>query len=93
MPQGHVYVGMPPLYKVEVGRRSSYCYDDAGLAVATRNLTPGSYHIQRFKVAHKQARHEVNSVEDAVHVVIVIVITFKGQALWNLWCMSKLARC
>ena len=90
MPQGHVYVGMPPLYKVEVGRRSSYCYDDAGLAVATRNLTPGSYHIQRFKVAHKQDRHEVNSVEEAV---VHVFITFKGQSLGDLWCMSKLTGC
>jgi DNA gyrase/topoisomerase IV subunit B len=45
-----VYVGVPPLYKLEVGRKSQYCYDEAELAEKTQGLTPGSYSIQRFKV-------------------------------------------
>ena len=48
--EGHVYVGVPPLYKLEVGRKAQYCYDDAELAEKTQGLTPGSYSIQRFKV-------------------------------------------
>ena len=45
-----MYVGVPPLYKLEVGRKAQYCYDDAELAEKTQGLTPGSYTIQRFKV-------------------------------------------
>ena len=45
-----MYVGVPPLYKLEVGRKSQYCYDEAELAEKTQGLAPGSYSIQRFKV-------------------------------------------
>lgn len=49
---GHVYVGVPPLYKVETGPRGKprYCYDEASLAATTSSLNPGSYTLQRFKV-------------------------------------------
>ena len=42
-------MGMPPLYKVEAGKKSRYCYDDAELAQALTDL--GGHHtFQRFKV-------------------------------------------
>ncbi|KAL6783970.1 TOP3 [Auxenochlorella protothecoides x Auxenochlorella symbiontica] len=47
--QGHVFVGVPPLYRLDAGRSKHYCYDDEELAQRTRELKPGSYHIQRFK--------------------------------------------
>jgi DNA gyrase subunit B len=54
--QGHIYVGVPPLYRLEAKASSAspkkltkYCYDDADLAVATAALEPGTYTIQRFK--------------------------------------------
>lgn len=47
---GHVYVGVPPLYKLEAGKKSQYCYDEAELAAKTKGMAPGSYTIQRFKV-------------------------------------------
>ncbi|PRW39388.1 DNA gyrase subunit B isoform A [Chlorella sorokiniana] len=47
--QGYVYVGVPPLYKLEVGRKAQYCYTEEELKAATAQLTPGSYHVQRFK--------------------------------------------
>lgn len=53
--RGHVYVGMPPLYRLDVGKQSHYCYDDAELQQRLRGLTPGSYHIQRFKVGRLPA--------------------------------------
>lgn len=52
MQAGHVYVGVPPLYKVETGSKKKpvYCYDEGQLAATTADLAPGSYTIQRFKV-------------------------------------------
>lgn len=48
--KGHVYVGVPPLYKLDVGRgKSRYCYTEEELRAATAQLAPGSYHVQRFK--------------------------------------------
>ena len=48
---GHVYVGVPPLYKVvkSRSRKEHYLYSDAEMAEFTRDLKPGSYAQQRFK--------------------------------------------
>ena len=45
--EGHVYIGMPPLYRVARGSKMEYAYDDAEL----RKLTKGgkNYAIQRYK--------------------------------------------
>lgn len=43
-------MGVPPLYKLEVGRTAQYCYTDEELRAATAGLAQGSYHVQRFKV-------------------------------------------
>lgn len=48
--EGHIYVGVPPLYKLEIGKKAQYCYDDQELHSMTSKATPGSYTIQRFKV-------------------------------------------
>lgn len=48
--KGHIYVGVPPLYKLEVGRSSQYLYSDAELAGRTQGLSQGSFTVQRFKV-------------------------------------------
>ncbi len=45
---GHVYIGMPPLYRAAKGEKHIYCYDDKELAQATRQLGRG-YTIQRYK--------------------------------------------
>ncbi|KAK2075961.1 hypothetical protein QBZ16_001297 [Prototheca wickerhamii] len=47
--RGHVFVGVPPLYRLEHGRAKAYCYDDDELAARTAGLAPGSFHVQRFK--------------------------------------------
>ena len=48
--QGSIYVGMPPLYKVEAGRKSKYCYDDSERDAAIAEFG-GKPQIQRFKVS------------------------------------------
>jgi len=55
--QGHIYVGVPPLYKLELSAASAssgkkevkYLYSDQEMSVATENLKQGSYSVQRFK--------------------------------------------
>ncbi|WVZ71665.1 hypothetical protein U9M48_020228 [Paspalum notatum var. saurae] len=48
--EGCIYVGVPPLYKVERGKQAHYCYDDADLKEIVNTFPPNaSYHIQRFK--------------------------------------------
>eukprot|EP00241_Pyramimonas_parkeae_P003784 CAMPEP_0114232996 /NCGR_PEP_ID=MMETSP0058-20121206/4915_1 /TAXON_ID=36894 /ORGANISM="Pyramimonas parkeae, CCMP726" /LENGTH=691 /DNA_ID=CAMNT_0001344529 /DNA_START=396 /DNA_END=2471 /DNA_ORIENTATION=- len=47
---GHVYFGVPPLYKVEAGKKIKYCYDEAGLPATLAEFGPNqSPNIQRFK--------------------------------------------
>ena len=45
---GHVYIGMPPLYKVQKGTKVIYAYDDRELARATKAVGKG-YMLQRYK--------------------------------------------
>jgi DNA gyrase subunit B len=47
---GHVYVGMPPLYKVEGPRkRAVYCYNEAEKEAAIESFKGAKVNIQRFK--------------------------------------------
>lgn len=45
---GHMYIGLPPLYKVQKGKEIIYAYDDKELAAATRKVGKG-YTLQRYK--------------------------------------------
>ncbi|PUZ57314.1 hypothetical protein GQ55_5G420500 [Panicum hallii var. hallii] len=48
--EGCIYVGVPPLYKVERGKQAHYCYDDGDLKEIVNTFPANaSYHIQRFK--------------------------------------------
>lgn len=44
---GHVYMGMPPLYKVQKGNSVKYAYDDEELARITKGMK--GYTLQRYK--------------------------------------------
>ena len=44
---GHVYMGMPPLYKVQKGNNVTYAYDDEELARITKGMK--EYTLQRYK--------------------------------------------
>lgn len=46
--EGHVYIGMPPLYKVAKGSKTIYCYDDNALPEAIKSVGRG-YTLQRYK--------------------------------------------
>ena len=45
--EGHVYIGMPPLYRVTMGGKNIYAYDDAELQKVTQDKK--NYTIQRYK--------------------------------------------
>ncbi|CAK9188516.1 unnamed protein product [Ilex paraguariensis] len=48
--EGCIYVGVPPLYKVERGKQAYYCYDDAERKQLQSSFPANaSYSIQRFK--------------------------------------------
>ncbi|CAL5350642.1 unnamed protein product [Camellia sinensis] len=48
--EGCIYVGVPPLYKVERGKKAYYCYDDAELKQLQSSFpSNASFNIQRFK--------------------------------------------
>ncbi|XAR68410.1 DNA topoisomerase (ATP-hydrolyzing) [Bertholletia excelsa] len=48
--EGCIYVGVPPLYKVERGKQAYYCYDEAELKQLQSSFpSNASYSIQRFK--------------------------------------------
>ncbi|MCH5350834.1 MAG: type IIA DNA topoisomerase subunit B [Clostridiales bacterium] len=45
---GHVYIGMPPLYKIEKGGKVEYAYDEAALVDAKARMGKGAL-VQRYK--------------------------------------------
>ncbi|MGN0780669.1 MAG: type IIA DNA topoisomerase subunit B [Christensenellales bacterium] len=46
--EGHVYMGQPPLYKLQKGDKTQYLYDDAALNKAIKTIGKG-YSLQRYK--------------------------------------------
>ena len=50
---GFVYIAMPPLYRVSVGKKEKYCYDDDERDIAIKKMTdggdPSRAKIQRYK--------------------------------------------
>ena len=48
--EGHVYIGMAPLYRVQkANQQPIYCYDDPALKAAMRGITGKNYTLQRYK--------------------------------------------
>ena len=44
---GHVYIGLPPLYKIQRGKDIKYAYSDAELSKMTKGMK--GYTLQRYK--------------------------------------------
>jgi DNA gyrase subunit B len=48
--EGYIYIAQPPLFKISVGKKHSYAYNDAQLQEALGRLPEGTkYTIQRYK--------------------------------------------
>ena len=47
--RGYLYLAMPPLYKVTVGRESQYVYSDAEKDALIKGKSENQYRVQRFK--------------------------------------------
>ena len=45
--EGHLYIAMPPLYKVDFGKNHIYCWTNEELKAATKNKE--NYKVQRYK--------------------------------------------
>ncbi len=46
---GYLYIAQPPLYRVRVGKKSEYVYDDAALQETLKKYEGKNVEIQRFK--------------------------------------------
>jgi len=46
---GHIYIALPPLYRVRVEKSDYYAFDDRELEALLRNLRNKKYTIQRYK--------------------------------------------
>lgn len=46
---GHLYIAMPPLFKVEYGKELKYCYSNEELKEYTKGKETGKYSVQRYK--------------------------------------------
>ena len=48
--EGYIYIAQPPLYKISVGKKHSYAYNDAQLQEALGKLPEGTkFSLQRYK--------------------------------------------
>lgn len=47
--EGHLYIAMPPLFKVEQGKDIHYCYTNEEYKEYTKDKDPSKYRVQRYK--------------------------------------------
>ena len=56
--QGHVYIALPPLYKVTKGKEEIYCYSDVELKEFQEKVG-GRYELQRYKGLGEMNAHQL----------------------------------
>lgn len=70
---GHVYIGMPPLYKISKGGNVEYAYDDAALEAAKKRIGRG-YSVQRYKGLGEMSEQQLwDTTLDPEHRVLMRV--------------------
>ncbi|MFO7949704.1 MAG: DNA topoisomerase (ATP-hydrolyzing) subunit B [Candidatus Fermentibacteraceae bacterium] len=47
--RGHIFIAQPPLYKIKIGRREHYVYEEAGRRRMIREAGGSSVSVQRYK--------------------------------------------
>lgn len=57
--KGHIYIAMPPLYKIEHGKTKKYVFSDEERDVYLKTLNQSKYKVQRYKGLGEMNAHEL----------------------------------